>query len=530
MFNYIKRYWKENLIVGLILLGAATSQTIASVLNAEAFNALIALELDRFLTAVVQMLFAWLLFLIFTYVQIVKVSQTKQKMLTAIRGDITHRIEQTSYSNFHERQVGTYTSWLSNDMTTIETQTFDGFYNVLSGLIATVTSVIALLFFHWTLVLWSFFAGAVTLLLPRLYEKKMSEASLFTTQENERFLSRASDMLGGFDTLFSFGLLKRMHQKINHASLNLETARNNQARVTGRVAVLGALGNIFGQLSTLVLTGFLAFQALVSIGSIASTGNLAGTIFNTVGNLSQQIASIRSTRPIFEKFESIKLVKEKDTDKTSTVKKGFKLTDVSYSYGDKCVLKEVSHEFKRGGKFAVVGASGSGKSTLLNVLNGKLTDYDGSVTFNQTELKHMSGKDLRKQILYIDQIPYLFEGTIRENITLGENFGESKMTKALKESALEEVITALPQGLDTSVGEGGRLFSGGQRQRIALARGLIRGKTWILVDEGTSSLDEASALEIEERLVSNPKLTVIMITHHLRESIKDRLTGILTLK
>lgn len=104
------------------------------------------------------------------------------------------------------------------------------------------------------------------------------------------------------------------------------------------------------------------------------------------------------------------------------------------------------------------------------------------------------------------------------------------MTKALKESALEEVITALPQGLDTSVGEGGRLFSGGQRQRIALARGLIRGKTWILVDEGTSSLDEASALEIEERLVSNPKLTVIMITHHLRESIKDRLTGILTLK
>lgn len=529
MFTYIKRFWKENLIVGLILLGAATSQTIASVLNAEAFNALIALELDSFLTAVAQMLLAWLSFLIFTYVQIIRVSQTKQKMLTAIRGDITRRIEQTSYSNFHKRQVGTYASWLSNDMTTIETQTFDGFYNVLSGLIATVTSVIALLFFHWTLVLWSFFAGAVTLLLPRLYEKKMSESALFTTQENERFLSRASDMLGGFDTLFSFGLLKRMHQKIHHASLDLETARNNQARVTGRVAVLGALGNIFGQLSTLVLTGFLAFQTLVSIGSIASTGNLAGTIFNTVGNLSQQIASIRSTRPIFDKFESIEQVKEIDSDKRSPVKEGFKLTDMSYSFGEKRVLKEVSYEFTRGGKFAVVGASGSGKSTLLNVLNGKLTDYNGSITFNQTELKHLSGKDLREQILYIDQIPYLFEGTIRENITLGEDFGETEMARALKESVLEEVVANLPKGLSTSVGEGGRLFSGGQRQRIALARGLIRGKTWILVDEGTSSLDEASALKIEESLVNNPKLTVIMITHQLRESIKDQLTGILTL-
>lgn len=529
MFQYIKKFWKDNFIVGLILLGAATSQTIASVLNAEAFNALIALDLGRFLTAAAQMLIAFLFFLMFTYVQIIKVTQTKQKMLTAIRADITLRIEQTSYSSFHERQVGTYASWLSNDMTTIETQTFDGFYNVLSGLIATVTSVIALLFFHWTLVLWSFFAGGVTLLLPRLYEKKMSEASLFTTQENERFLSKANDMLSGFDTLFSFSLLNRLHQKINIASLDLETAKNNQAHVMGRVAILGALGNIFGQLSTLVLTGYLAFQALVSIGAIASTGSLASTIFNTVGNLSQQIASIRSTKPIFEKFETIEITDETGREKILAAGDGFKLTNVSYSFEDKRVLKEVSHNFEIGGKYSVIGPSGSGKSTLLNILNGKLTDYEGSITFNQAELKNLTGKELRKQILYIDQIPYLFEGTIRDNITLDEDFDEADLKNAIKESALENLILSLPNGLDTSVGEAGRLLSGGQRQRIALARGLIRGKTCILVDEGTSSLDEASALKIEESLVNNPKLTVIMITHHLRESIRNQLTGILTL-
>lgn len=529
MLVYIKRFWKDNLLVGMILLGAATCQTIASVLNADAFNALITLDLSRFITAAFQMLIAFLLFLVFTYVQIIKVTQTKQKMLTSIRSDISHRIEQTSYSTFHKKQVGTYASWLSNDMTTIETQTFDGFYSVVSGLIATGTSVIALLFFHWSIVLWSFFAAAVTLILPRLCQKKMNEAALFSTQENERFLSKANDMLNGFDTLFSFSLLSRLHGKINQASLDLETAKNNQARVIGRVAILGALGNIFGQLSTLVLTGYLAFQALVSVGAIASTGSLAGTIFNTVGNLSQQIASIKSTKPIFEKFESIEPVNESGEESLCNGEDGFKLKGLSYSFENKRVLNKVNHSFEIGGKYAVVGPSGSGKSTLLNVLNGKLTDYDGSITFNQTELKNMTGKELRKQILYIDQIPYLFEGSIRDNITLGEKFDKDNMDRVIRDSALEDVVSALPEGLDTTVGEAGRLLSGGQRQRIALARGLIRGKTCILIDEGTSSLDEASALKIEESLVNNPKLTVVMITHHLRESIRNQLTGILTL-
>lgn len=95
--------------------------------------------------------------------------------------------------------------------------------------------------------------------------------------------------------------------------------------------------------------------------------------------------------------------------------------------------------------------------------------------------------------------------------------------------SVEDIIEKLPAGLDTDIGEAGRLLSGGQRQRIALARGLIRGKRIILIDEGTSSLDEASALRIEERLISNPDLTVIMITHQLRDTIKKQLDGVLAL-
>lgn len=114
-------------------------------------------------------------------------------------------------------------------------------------------------------------------------------------------------------------------------------------------------------------------------------------------------------------------------------------------------------------------------------------------------------------------------------MTLGENFSEQEIHTALKASCLAEVIEKLPQGIDTPIGEAGRLLSGGQRQRVALARGFLRGKKIILLDEGTSSLDEKSALEIEQQLVENEELTVLMITHQLRDVVRERLDGVLEL-
>ena len=158
------------------------------------------------------------------------------------------------------------------------------------------------------------------------------------------------------------------------------------------------------------------------------------------------------------------------------------------------MLDNINQAFDLGKAYAIVGMSGSGKTTLLNILNGKLTDYRGSIKFNGYELNSISGDSLRKSILYLDQQPYIFDGTIRDNITLDESFTEGEINHAIAKSALQDVIDLLPNGIDTSIGGGGRLLSGGQKQRLALARGLIRGKKI----EATSSLDQKNALEIEK--------------------------------
>lgn len=529
MKTYLKRFWKENAVVFFLLTVTNVIQTIVSVRMAASLNTLVNLDFESFFKVLAEVMGLFLVFLLVLNVQINKTSETKQKMATAIRTDITKRMEQASYTSFHQKQVGTYTSWLSNDLNTIESSGFDLFYQILGGIIATVSSVIALFAFHWSIVVMTIVLTALTLSLPKLYENKLKTASLSTTEENERFISKVTDTLNGFDTFFSFNLLQKLTRNTQEASVALADAKNNQTRVTAKVAILGAFGNILGQLSVTGLTGYLVFRSLVPIGAMMATSNLAAVIFNTVGNLSQQLAAMRAVEPIFEKFETLEISTEKSSEKIPTVLSGIELEQVGYAYGDKQVLEKVDASFELGKKYAIVGASGSGKTTLLNILNGKLTDYSGSVQFSGNELNQLSGRELREHILYMDQIPYLFHGTVRENITLGETYTDEELAKVLKASSLEEVVATLPLGMDTDIGEAGRLLSGGQRQRVALARGFLRGKKIILLDEGTSSLDEKSALEIEQQLLANEDLTVLMITHQLCEAIRSKLDKVVVL-
>src|SRR5699024_4923655 len=114
-----------------------------------------------------------------------------------------------------------------------------------------------------SLVVWSLIAGALTIYLPKIFEKQMAEASLKTTEENEHFLSTVSEMLAGYDTLYSYGLLNRITKQTKTASLELAATKNKQAQVIANVTIAGVFGNVFGQISILTLTGLLAFRKIV---------------------------------------------------------------------------------------------------------------------------------------------------------------------------------------------------------------------------------------------------------------------------
>ncbi|KAF1295694.1 hypothetical protein BAU15_03920 [Enterococcus sp. JM4C] len=528
MKQIISHFWKENLLIGIILIGASIAQIIASLMNVSMLNALISGEVPLFIEGLVKMLIAYFGFLILTYWQIKQISKAKQQMSTHLREELTNKLALTSYNEFHSRQVGTYASWLTNDITMIESAGFDSFYQIAAGLIGTFLSIVTLFSFHWSLALLSLVIGGLLLSLPKLLQKKMTTASAAVASENESFLSKVSDVLSGYDTLYVFHLLATLPKRTVQASEKLAEKKNNQASVIAKVAVSGALGNVIGQLGILALTGYLVILGKMTVGTLTATGNLGGTIFNTLGNLTQQIGAVQSTRPLFDKFESVPYIATQSTPEIP-LESGFELVDVSYAYGEKKILTNQSQRFDLGKKYALVGESGSGKTTLMNILNGKLPEYSGTILFNKQDFKTISLETLHREVLYLDQTPYLFTGTVRENLTLGESYSDEALMTALEQADLGEMVRALPAGLGTSVGENGRLFSGGQKQRLALARGFLREKKVILVDEGTANLDEESALKIEQTLMKQTGVLLIMITHHLRAAVREQLDEIVDL-
>lgn len=125
---------------------------------------------------------------------------------------------------------------------------------------------------------------------------------------------------------------------------------------------------------------------------------------------------------------------------------------------------------------------------------------------------------------------FLFNSTIRDNITLGETFTDEQMEKALRDSALTGDLASMPDGLDTIVGEEGGNLSGGQKQRVAIARALIHDRSILLVDEGTSALDQNNADIVEKSLLDNPELTLILVSHHLTPERKEQFTQVYDLQ
>jgi subfamily B ATP-binding cassette protein MsbA len=195
--------------------------------------------------------------------------------------------------------------------------------------------------------------------------------------------------------------------------------------------------------------------------------------------------------------------------------------DVTFSYGEGEVLKNLSITAKKGQKIALVGLSGSGKSTLINLLLGLYPISSGSITIDGRKLSDIELKPLRKLFGLVSQDVFLFHDTIRANLTIGGLFTDEQIKKALEVSYASEFVDKLPNGLETVIGDRGAKLSGGQQQRLTIARAFLQNTDILLFDEATSALDNESEKVVQRALeaIAGNK-TVIAVAHRL-STIQD---------
>ena len=199
------------------------------------------------------------------------------------------------------------------------------------------------------------------------------------------------------------------------------------------------------------------------------------------------------------------------------------LKHLTFAYDENhFILDNVNCLFKKNKKYALIGKSGSGKSTLVGLLTGMSSNYEGSILFDDKELKNLDINKVLSLVTIIQQDTFLFDTTLLENITLGDKYEKSVIDKVCQMSGVDQFLVDIEDGINTNIIDCGSNLSGGQKQRISIARALLKKKEIMILDEGTAAVDKKTAFDIENRLLNIPDLTLITVTHNLDPNALQR--------
>ena len=447
-------------------------------------------------------------------------AQVSAAMLFDMRAALFRHLQTLSPRFYAGFRLGDLMSRLNNDVGEVQRVSADTLLSVLSNIVFLVGSIATMLWLNWKLFLLGvvFVPGAVYMFAR--YQRRL-------TALTRKLRERSAD-LGSLFVESILGMRVVVSLRANEQEVSRFRAKNDEfvstmLQVQMASFLAGALpGTILTAATTAVFLygGWLIFHDRMTIGTMvafmAYQARLLSPIQNLMG-MSSGLATARvSLGRIFELFDTSAEVQEApDAVSLEVVEGSFQLEDVSIRFDRNPVLEHVSLEIPARSICAILGATGAGKSTLADLLVRYLDPDQGCVRLDGKDLRQISLSDLRKNVMLVDQSPYLFHASIAENIAYAlPGATTAQIEQAGNAAGLEELIRRLPEGYKTTTGERGLALSAGEKQRVALARAFLRQPSVLILDEPTSALDE----ETERLVASNlrtalPNGTLIIITH-----------------
>lgn len=521
MLYYIRKKWLQSAQVCFLLVCEWGLQATASLFMIKTFDAIFCLNVHDFLFWTGINLGTWGLYFATSCLREIVQARTIRILNNEVRHDLYQTLLEKSYRDFHVQDSGEYLSWLTNDVKQIENLAWKPFFECFGRIAQVCWCILALMALHWSLVAAALIISLLMWFVPKVFEKSLGQRGKDCSEQQASAVGTLKDLLSGFDIFRLFQKEKHFLEQADASSELLEKPAYRLKRAQNIAYGLMGYVNVASQFITDILVMFLALKGFVSIGVFAGAGNLTGGVATGLDGITKHRLSFSSGKPYFEKihFQNKPISCEAEPQAVS-IENAISLQNVSFQYGTSPVLDNISMSFEKGKKYALVGPSGCGKSTLLKLLLGWLPDYSGTIAIDGRDIRNFTPAQLQRQMSYIPQDVFLFNTTIRENITMGDSFSDEEIQKTLRDSALDQEVLAMENGLETVVGEGGTCISGGQRQRVAIARALIHKRSILLVDEGTSALDQQNADIVENTLLCNPELTLILVSHHLSKERK----------
>ena len=455
-----------------------------------------------------------------------------RQIMSRYKNKVFKSILDRDYREFSKEKSGKFISILTENMKKIEQDYLHQYFNISKNISLMIFSLVAMFIGNWFLTLLVIIASIIPMMISGFIGQKSASLQNSSMIADQKYLAKVKDILAGFLVIKSFNVKEAIGQDYKNESEKLDEIYF----IKGKFDVLSnVISQLSGMIVFLVAFGggmYLVFGGHTTIGSVTAIVQLVNFVVMPLNEIGMGMSKFREGQATLNSFE-VKDVIELQTGKMKEYFDdviSFSNVDFSYPNAEEKIFNNLSLQIKKGEKIAIVGMSGSGKSTLLNLL---LRFYDvtsGYISIDNQDLQAISAESLYNLMTIVQQDVYIFDDTLKANITLSQSFTEDDIKKAVQQSGLESYILENELGLQTSCGENGSNLSGGERQRLSIARALIRKTPILLLDEATSSLDNKVTTEIESSILDIQNLTALVVTHKLNENILKRYDRILFMK
>lgn len=455
-----------------------------------------------------------------------------QRAMQQYRDYAFSRLTQKSLRSFSKEGTALYVSALTNDCTSIENNYLAATFTLIEFLFCFLGALIMMLYYSPVMLVLAVALSFLPVAVSMTAGNRLTEQEKEISKKNERFVSIVNELLSGFPVIKSFRAETQASRLFSQRNEQAEEAKKNKRRTEQLISLLANDAGIIAQMGIFLAGAWLAISNKgVTAGVVIVFVQLMNYILNPISQVPLLWSNRKAAIALMEKLSDAlsENVREEGREKLNGFSEKIEVKDLTYGYEPEShVLKDLDVQFDAGKSYAIVGGSGSGKSTLLNLLMGSSSNYRGEICIDGVSIKNIESESLYQLMTSVQQNVFVFNDTIRNNVTMFHEFSDKEVTLALERSGLSEFIEK--RGEDFVCGENGANLSGGERQRISIARALLRKSPIILVDEATAALDAATARAVSFSILNLVGMTRIVVTHRLEEAILRRYDKILVMK
>jgi len=455
-----------------------------------------------------------------------------QRAMQQYRDYAFSRLTQKSLRSFSKEGTALYVSALINDCTSIENNYLAATFTLIEFLFCFLGALIMMLYYSPVMLVLAVALSFLPVAVSMTAGNRLTEQEKEISKKNERFVSIVNELLSGFPVIKSFRAETQASRLFSQRNEQAEEAKKNKRRTEQLISLLANDAGIIAQMGIFLAGAWLAISGKgVTAGVVIVFVQLMNYILNPISQVPLLWSNRKAAIALMEKLSDAlsENVREEGREKLNGFSEKIEVKDLTYGYEPEShVLKDLDVQFDEGKSYAIVGGSGSGKSTLLNLLMGSSSNYQGEICIDGVSIKNIESESLYQLMTSVQQNVFVFNDTIRNNVTMFHEFPDKEVTLALERSGLSEFIEK--RGEDFVCGENGANLSGGERQRISIARALLRKSPILLVDEATAALDAATARAVSFSILNLVGMTRIVVTHRLEEAILRRYDKILVMK